>query len=281
MLLAVVLAFPVSRSNADEQRTAYDIVAGDDVLRFWAVPDGRGLAPDPVLDNLVQLQILRAGAVVLDLPFQGYASAVTSALASVLPYGLEVDATGDGQPDYVLASYSGGAHCCLALLVITRDPQPVLVDRIKGGHSQIELRNLDADPALEALVRDWTFAYWPDDFARSYAPRVVLDLGETGRWVAAAELMRAPAPSAEALAGWIATARAEVLATGQPTLALRGPLLDLLYSGNGEAAWTLLDGAWPASVAGRDSFLAQLCQRLLASPHRAALASLNGWCSAQ
>src|SRR5690606_38183156 len=118
---------------------------------------------------------------------------------SVLPLGLDLDVTGDGRPDFVLQSYSGGAHCCFYTLIIEREPEILLLAELDGAHAEVRLENLDQDPALEAVLLDWTFAYWKTSFADSPAPQVILKLDETG-YNGSAALMRGPAPTPEALA---------------------------------------------------------------------------------
>lgn len=251
-------------------RVPHDIPAGDYTLRFLE---------DPEIGFIDTLQVMRGDEVVFETLFEAFLHMVEEPPGSpdgVLPLGLDVDATGDGRPDFVLQSYSGGAHCCYYTQVIERQPELALLAEFDGSDSPVELVNLDADPALEVVLYDWSFAYWKAPFAESPAAKVILDL-QDGVYSGAVELMRQPAPSAAILADQATAARRAMLAAKAPTSALWGPMLDLIYSGNGDAAFDLLQRAWPAEIPGREAFLVQFGAQLSLSPYWETLSLLNGW----
>lgn len=254
----------------DGERVAHDVEAGAYTLRFLEDPD---------IGFVDTLQVLKGGELVYEGLFEAFLHMVEEPPGSefgVLPLGLDVDATGDGRPDFVLQSYSGGAHCCYYTLVLEREPELSVLAEFDGAHSPAQMVNLDNDPALEVRLRDWTFAYWKASFAESPAPEVVLALQDGVYAGSPTHMRKAPPPAAE-LEQRIAAARAWLLEEGTPSPLLWGPMLDYIYGGNAETAFALLDAAWPDEVPGKAGFVLQFGAQLSFSPYWDTVAELNGW----
>ncbi len=195
-----------------------------------------------------------------------------------IPAGLDI--TGDGQPNALVYGDSGGAHCCIQLYVLQLGPDFEVLNRLDAGNYLPLLRQADGDPALEIELRDNIFAYWRAPFARSPAPRVMLDF-QDGRYRPAPELMRQPALGESRL-----FRRAQALRSGRgwdsdPRYPLDSGLwtvmLDLVYSGNLTQAERFLELAWPEARPGREDFHRAFfdCQ-LRFSFYWPAVAALNG-----
>lgn len=255
---------------AEGVRVPHDIITGEYTLRFLEDAD---------IGFVDTLQVLKGDELVYEGLFEAYLHMVQEPPGSefgVLPLGLDVDATGDGRPDFVLQSFSGGAHCCYYTLVLEREPVLAVLAEFDGSHSPALLQNIDDDPPLEVRLNDWTFAYWKASFADSPAPEVILDLKDEV-YAGAPALMRRPPPSSDALKSEIAELHAEMARAKRPLPRLWGRMLDLIYSGNAEAAFELLDGAWPETLPGKASFLLQFGAQLSFSPYWDTVAELNGW----
>lgn len=251
-------------------RVPHDIVDGAYTLRFLE---------DPEVGFVDTLQVLKDGKLLYEGLFEAYVAMIEEPPGSpqgALPLGLDVDATGDGRPDFVLQSYSGGAHCCYYMLVLEREPELSVLAEFDGANSPVLLENLDDDPALEVRLKDWTFAGWKTSFDQSPAPEVILDLQE-GAYVGAPELMRRLAPDAAALDSEIAALRTLLEKARGPAPQLWGRMLDYIYAGNADTAFALLDGAWPQDLPGKASFVLQFGAQLSFSPHWFTIAQLNGW----
>lgn len=189
------------------------------------------------------------------------------------------DVTGDGVPEAIVEGWTGGVHCCFTLHVFQFEPT-FRAQAIDLGHSDLGVfAQADADPALEILLPDWTFAYWECGFAYSPVPLVVLDFdGES--WRPSAALMRRPPgemPDAAAFAArWRRWQAGEPEPSGEHLPAPWGELLELLYSGNAALAWRLLDAGWPGDDAGKAEFRASLLERLRHSEAWPVIVELNG-----
>lgn len=91
------------------------------------------------------------------------------------------DQTGDGIPDLVLSSWSGGAHCCSTVYLLQLGATVREVQVFDAKHSEaVKFRNLDADAPLElAGIADWSYAYRFGSFSSSYArPSVWQPVGD-------------------------------------------------------------------------------------------------------
>lgn len=117
--------------------------------------------------------------------------------------------------------------------------------------SKVIFADIDKDGVYEAIANDFTFAYWKTSFAESPAPMVILKPTRTG-YQLAANLMRTKPPSKERqerlLARWIEVCSSERSSSGNKDFRLApsvwGDMLDLIYSGNSELAFRLLDDFW-------------------------------------
>lgn len=197
---------------------------------------------------------------------------------SALPPGRDI--TGNGQADAVIYSDSGGAHCCIQLLVLALTPEFKVLNRLDAGNYLPIFRQSDKDEALEIRIRDGIFAYWKAPFARSPAPPVILDF-QDGRYRPAPELMRAPPLAIGQLRRKARAIRDSPRwdEDGRYPLDSRlwAVMLDLIYSGNLAQADEFLDQAWPRKRPGKQDFRRAFfeCQLRL-SFYWPAVAALNG-----
>jgi len=169
---------------------------------------------------------------------------------------------GANSPSAIYVGYSGGEHCCYTayLIWIERELRIEAIDladsdlTIEAGKGGMRLR-----------FRDMAFASWNASFEKSPAPTVLLKYDrETRNYEADAEDMRAVAPDAAALTQKAEAIRKtyEALPEGQLDPSLWTAMLDLIYSGNSDAARTLLDDAWPPNRPGEDAFLTDFSKQL-------------------
>jgi hypothetical protein len=96
------------------------------------------------------------------------------------------DLENDKTPELLVASYSGGAHCCETIRVWTLEPNAPrkILEYDAGNAGGFELRDLDGNGRLELLLGDDSFADF-DDLSDAYSPRrvpLVACSGATG-WI--------------------------------------------------------------------------------------------------
>lgn len=190
------------------------------------------------------------------------------------PPGTVRDLTGDGVPDVVLTTYSGGMHCCSThRLVALGADGPRLLATVDAEHGMADVADLDGDGVAEWTLLDWTFAYWHESFAGSPAPTVVLAWDGRALAPSTAHMRRTPLRDLPAAAD----VRADPSWTARrfPPTDYWATLLDLLYAGRGADAARFAEDAWAGDDLGRTVFLRMLADRLWQSPYADAVVTMN------
>ena len=160
------------------------------------------------------------------------------------------DLTGDGDPDAVLWTYSGGAHCCFSTHVYSLGAEITRIFVSQPSNCGGEFQDLDADEVAEFVTCDDSFAYAFCAYAGSPMPEVVLSY-EPG-----AGFQPATASFSERYQDLIArhTEQAES-AVGDKDLVTTYPdevrcavlavVLDYLYTCQTDQAWSELERLYP------------------------------------
>jgi len=178
------------------------------------------------------------------------------------------DITGRGKPEIVIYEWTGGAHCEYIASVIELGSPCRRVAEINGQHSVPCFRDVDGDGLPEVIIRDWAYAYWPGSFGDSPAPQVILKW-RNGKYGAAAELMRAPAPTGRKLASMAKQIRDEWCVEtsnkynrGLIPQSLFQTALDLMYKGHEALGWRFIAMAWNPKYPMDASLQKELKQRM-------------------
>lgn len=184
------------------------------------------------------------------------------------------DITGEGYPNMIVSSYSGGAHCCLSTYIFRLEPTFKLIATLDAQDSwPAYFADLDHNHHYFWFARDWTFAYWPSSFAGSPSAPVILQFETNrkgGKYHLALQKMHRPAPSSNEWAKEKNDARAMFASGGLdissgPTL--WNSILNLIYSGHSELAWKFFSQTWPSKLSGKDEWLGNFCSVLMSSPY--------------
>jgi hypothetical protein len=85
------------------------------------------------------------------------------------------DLDGDGEPEVLVDTYSGGAHCCTTGVIFWFDGTTYQHDVHAYGDSGYQLRDYDGDGNPEFLTDDDRFAYTFAAYAFAYRPIMLLD----------------------------------------------------------------------------------------------------------
>jgi hypothetical protein len=213
----------------------------------------------------------------------------------VVKMGMNV--TGDGQPDLVIDEYTGGAYCCTLLHIFEigrRFKRIGTVDAREFDTGEFPIFfHLDRGSDYQIVVSDDTFLFWRDsDHGHVKAPRVVLRYQE-GHYRVAPDLMRRPAPTMAQLATWAREERYQQLRHHHhlpdesppsdervgmglyPGSSVWGRMLDLVYTGHADLAWTFLDMVWAPGRPGKREFLSAFRAELSMSPYWPGIRAMN------
>lgn len=195
--------------------------------------------------------------------------------STLIPMGRDI--TGDGEPDLVVSEWSGGGHCCFTFRVFQIGKEFRKIATIDAGHGErADFADLDGDSTLEFVMNDWTFAYWRTSFGDSPAPKVILRYRD-GAYRLAPDLMRANPPSSMQLDTLAKEVRGhEDWKGGEPPGGLWGVMLDLIYTGHANMAWSFFDKAWPPGAPGKAELLQEFRDKLSHSPYWGELRALLG-----
>ena len=175
------------------------------------------------------------------------------------------DLTGDGQPDLMVVEFTGGLHCCTRATILGVGREFRDYGTVDGADGDVQLEDVNRDGVAELKIGDFRFAYWRDlPFSETPVPEVVLRFSGRG-YTVACDLMREPPPD-EATLQEMARELGQGWRTGDPPADLWGAAVNMVYAGNPDHAWRLLDIAWPAGNPGKTDFVRELRARLADNP---------------
>ena len=183
------------------------------------------------------------------------------------------DLTGDGVPNLIVWTDTGGAHCCLSAEIFEVGESFRKIQTIDFEHVDVStdfFEDLDSDGFPEIKLYDFTFAYWRAGFAGSPSPQVILKLRK-GKYRIATQLMKTHAPTEDELADLVPS---EPWWGDQPDPEVWGNMLDLIYSGHESDARKLLDMSWPEGTPGKHAFWKDFKKQLAKSPHAEAVSKM-------
>ena len=267
--LAAFIAVNPSSAKAD---TPTDSFGRTSSFRDYTVRIYRGT------DDEDRLEILKSGWVVHgmtghrlyigymygDEEFAKYHKMVSSKLIA-----MGSDITGRGVPNLVVSEYAGGAHCCLSFHIFEIGKEFREIAVLDAGHGDLaHFEKRSGEKGLVFVANDWIFAYWNASFAQSPAPEVVLRFSD-GRYRLAVDLMYKPVPSDKTVEEQIRQVQADKAweQDGGPPVKLWEFMLDLIYTGNADAAWQFFEKAWVPGVPGKTEFLAEFRSQLTKSQY--------------
>lgn len=175
---------------------------------------------------------------------------------SIKLYERNIDIDGDGQPDLVLESYSGGMHCCWTYWIIAPSKRPALRKEIENERG-ITFRDLKHNGNIIWLALDGNFDYFDDlCHACTVFPDLYLQLkgdnlidmspryrAHYDHEIHAAQLKL----RREHLEDFVAAkTEREMIEAGENIKPLVLTIvLEYLYSGRPQLAWKSLDNMWP------------------------------------
>lgn len=257
MEAAPTAAVPVSRFFTDaEYEMADERVVGRHAIRVW-----RNAAAAVDLQSFDRIvTIAQAGEPLIQVEFFDRLDPLTGS-----------DITGDGVPEAVFHTYSGGAHCCFSTLVYSLGPETEKLLETQASNCDGNFRDLDGDGIQEFVTCDDRFAYTYCPYAASPVVTAVLayDAGqgygpasprfpELYEDAIATHTNLAEQAQPGGLGEWDVTTKCAVL-----------PLvLDYLYSGQPDRAWSELDRLYTFPDAA--TFRAEIEETVGASPLYAA-----------
>jgi hypothetical protein len=175
------------------------------------------------------------------------------------------DLTGEGRPNMIVTSWSGGAHCCFTHYIFEVEPTLRLLATIEDGDTDLaHFEKPDGDDGYYYVTSD-IWSYWPSSFASSVSHKVLL------RWNGEKfhldlDKMRKLPPTPQQ---WKAALKDvdDALKDGGDTRGTLGvtlwdTTLDLIYAGHSDLAWKFVREANPNALKGDNPSLEEFCSML-------------------
>lgn len=176
------------------------------------------------------------------------------------------DLTGNGHPDMIVTSWSGGAHCCGAHYIFELEPRLRLIAKLDDGDTNIgHFEDLDQTNHFYYVTTE-IWSYWPRDFASSVSHDVILKW-DHGRFRLDLERMRRPAPTPEQWKDALSAVDDSVDDRGSLGISLWDTVLDLIDTGHSELAWKFVAEANPKALKGNNASLKDFCSMLSVSSY--------------
>jgi hypothetical protein len=266
-----VISSVMATAQVDDAKLCSHVrLTGSTTVRGYVFKNYEGLNPD---DDSACVRIYRDGKVVYRLTKEDekyYLGQPGDSRYKIPHIANGADLTGDGRPDMIVTSWSGGAHCCFTHYVFELEPEFQLLATIDDGDTDLaHFEKLDSDRGYYYVSTD-IWSYWPSSFASSVSHKVLL------RWDGQAfhldlDKMRYPPPT---LQKWQMALKdvddalmngGEVL--GNLGITLWDTVLDLIYTGHSDLAWKFVKEANPNALRGDNPSLEEFCVRLKGRPY--------------
>lgn len=191
----------------------------------------------------------------------------------VRPRALVEDFTGDGVPDVLVWTFSGGAHCCTTISLVSLGGSPAVMDSFDAQSAGAVLGT--GRGAVRSLItRDGVWDYWNAPYVASARVAVTLSL-RGGRLVMDADAMRRPPPSEEDVRAQAARLRAGLGEGGPPDARVWEGALEHVYSGNWRSGRALFDLCWKEEWGDGAAFWRTLVENLSLSRHWEQIRGMN------
>ena len=216
------------------------------------------------------LEIKKAGFRVFTLQ-QSSISIGSYGFADEARFSVGTNLTGNGLPNLVVSTYSGGANCCTDVHVFELGEQFRRVARFDARNAEgVEFADLDRNGILTVSMADWHYIDVIAPMIASPAPAIIFRYRD-GRYQLAPDLMKQPAPPRAELMRFareihelFEQARKKPAEADQilarwnphyPVPQLWSKMLDLIYTGNEGEALLLFEEAWPETYPGKQKAL--------------------------
>lgn len=231
--------------------------------------------------------------------FEDFAAKMSTPLKVLAP-GYSVFA--NAGPQMIIEGANCGVKCLFDYSIFSLGKNFKKLAKIETGNDNLHFLDVGGDGSIEAIGVEDSFTNWK--FSSACSPRIKVMLRfKDGKAHLATDLMKAPPPSQSYMNKIIA----ETTTALQPPkegdareadesqsddiimpFELPANMMELIYSGNGKAAWQFVDQVWPKrnityqstvdkETVTKEQFIAQFKEQLAKSPYWNDVKALNGW----
>mgnify|MGYP006420376831 CR=1 FL=1 len=147
---------PPAQSPGGSYRLEDEVLIGAYGIRYWRHTDSETGFEDVILIEKTGMESIKIEQAAAIAPLTG------------------ADINGDGYPEVIAESYSGGAHCCFGTHVYSLAETPTLILKTPESNAHGQFQDLDGDSIYEFITADDIFAYQYCPFASSPFVKVIM-----------------------------------------------------------------------------------------------------------
>jgi hypothetical protein len=191
-----------------------------------------------------------------------------------------IDLNGDGIPNVLIETDSGGNHCCRNHILLELGDPVDEVTRLGDDYTGVQPNFRVRGKDLLVDAPEW-YGEWYPDLASSVPYVITVVIGPHGFHLDTRDLRRhhedvdsLAAPLREA---WEGNKSVHDPRSPIPPVELFQTLLQMCYTGAGQDAQKLLDGVWPKDLPGKDAYWERFMKSLRGSWYWEDIRKLNGW----
>jgi hypothetical protein len=179
------------------------------------------------------------------------------------------DLTGNGQPDMMVNSWSGGGHCCSTHYVFELKPKLRLIATLEDGATNLGHFEDLYHNGRYYYITDDIWDYWPQSFAGSVRHKVILKWNGQ-KFALDLDRMHTQPPTSQQWHSWLQEIDEAVTDAPDERGAVEGfwdTTLDLIYTGHSDLAWKLVGEVTPKAFHGNNPTLKEFCEMLKSRPY--------------
>ena len=147
---------PPAQAPGGSYRLENEILIGEYGIRYWRHTDSQTGFEDVILIEKTGMESIKI-----------------EQAAEVAPL-TSTDINGDGYPEIIAETYSGGAHCCFSTQVYSLRETPILILKTPESNAGGQFQDIDEDGIYEFITADDIFAYQYCPFASSPFVKVTM-----------------------------------------------------------------------------------------------------------
>ncbi|MBT3314003.1 MAG: VCBS repeat-containing protein [Anaerolineae bacterium] len=147
---------PPAQSPGGSYRLENEVLIGAYGIRYWRHTDSETGFEDVILIEKTGMESIKIEQAV------------------EIAHLTNTDINGDGYPEVIAESYSGGAHCCFSTHVYSLRETPTLILKTPESNASGQFKDLDEDGIYEFITADDIFAYQYCPFVSSPFVKVIM-----------------------------------------------------------------------------------------------------------
>jgi hypothetical protein len=184
------------------------------------------------------------------------------------------DLTGNDIKNFIVKSYSGGAHCCNTTFILELGPEFKLVHKFDTEDSDVVFKKVPGYKGIYAVLGDQAFTYFYGPFSASIFPELIYYC-EEDKCRPDLKAMAKPKFTDKEFDTLVLKVKKELEIENYFNVPVIKPAINLVYSGNADQAWKLIDLTWNDKKVLKEKFMKDFKCRLQKSHYFNVINELN------